>query len=44
MTLTARFMSLDEKILEEMSRGDMYRGLCREIIKGDRMREHALQV
>ena len=44
MTLTARLMSLDEKRWEEMSVGDMDRGLCREIIKEDHMREDALQV
>ena len=44
MTLTARLMSLDEKIWEEMRGGDTDRGLCREIIKEDHMSEHELQV
>ena len=44
MTLTTRLMSLDEKRWEEMSGGDMDRGICREIIKEDHMIEHALQV
>ena len=44
MTLTARLMSLYEKRREDMSGGDTDRVLCREIIKEDHMREHALEV